>query len=136
MNFLLGSNVGTTVAGVTSSWGSTRSQLYNPYSIHVTANGTMFILDTSNSRVLRWPIGEPMGTVVAGGQGAGGAFNQLGTSYSMFVDERFNIYISESSNHRITKWAVENITAGVLVRFFLLPMRLSLTSFSIQGGRW
>ena len=103
------------MAGVTSSWGSTRSQLYNPYGIHVTGNATMFILDTSNSRVLRWEAGEPLGIVVAGGQGAGSAFNQLGTSYSMFVDSRYNIYISESSNHRITRWSVDNSSAGVLV---------------------
>ena len=75
----------------------------------------MFILDTSNSRVLRWEVGEPLGIVVAGGQGAGAAFNQLGTSYSMFVDSSYNIYISESSNHRITRWGVDNSSAGVLV---------------------
>lgn len=109
-----GSNIGTTVAGVTGTWGSSRSQLYNPYGIHVTPNGTMFILDTSNSRVLRWEVGEPIGTLVAGGQG-GSAFNQIGTSYSMFVDSRFNIYISESSNHRITRWGVDNSSSGVLV---------------------
>ena len=127
--------MGTTVAGVTSSAGSTRSQLYNPYGIYVTPNGTMFILDTTNYRILRWPINEPMGTVVAAGQGNGAGFNQIGVSYSMFVDDRFNIFISENSNHRITRWSIDNVTAGVLVRFFLF-LSLPLMKFVLIDGRW
>jgi sugar lactone lactonase YvrE len=114
-----GSNVGTTVAGITSSYGSSRAQLYNPYAIYVTPNGTMYILDTSNYRVLKWTVGDPLGYIVAGSNANGGAgFNQIGTSYGMFVDNQFNIYVSESGNNRVTKWLVTNTTAGILVRFY------------------
>ncbi|CAF1082804.1 unnamed protein product [Rotaria sordida] len=110
-----GSNIGTTVAGATGSWGSSRAQLYNPHGLHVTNNGTMFILDTSNYRVLRWQLGYPMGYIVAGGNGGGAAYTQIGASYAIFVDDQYNIYISESGNHRITKWISQNTTAGALV---------------------
>lgn len=75
----------------------------------------MFILDTSNYRILQWQAGDPIGYVIAGGNGNGGAFTQIGVSYAMFVDSQYNIYISESSNARITKWTASNVTAGVLV---------------------
>ena len=76
----------------------------------------MYILDSYNYRVLRWNVGEPLGYIVAGGNGGGSAFNQIGMSYSLFVDHQFNIYISENGNNRVTFWSVLNITAGVLVR--------------------
>ena len=127
----IGSNVGTTVAGVTSSWGGARSQLYNPYAVHVTTNGTMFILDTSNYRVLRWDLGQPMGVVVAGGQGAGSGFNQISTSYAMFVDEQENIYISDNANNRIVRWSPSNTSSGILVCVIYLNRFYLDSSFSI-----
>lgn len=75
----------------------------------------MFILDTSNARVLRWPLSEPIGDIVVGGRGIGSGFHQIGTSQGMFVDAQQNIYVSEQSNHRVTLWYNGNTTAGVLV---------------------
>lgn len=111
----LGSSIGTTVAGNSGAAGSTRSELYNPYAIQVTANSTMFILDATNYRVLRWQLGDPVGYVVAGGNGAGATFSTMGTSYGLFLDSQYNIFLSEYSNHRITRWAATNQTAGSLV---------------------
>ncbi|CAF1683762.1 unnamed protein product, partial [Didymodactylos carnosus] len=91
-----------------------RSELYNPYGIFVSSNQTMFILDTTNYRVLKWQLGEPIGYVVAGGNGNGGAFTQIGASYSFFVDDQYNVYVSENGNHRVTVWFSRNITAGAL----------------------
>lgn len=123
----LGSNVGTTIAGVTSSWGGARSLLYYPHAIDVTEGGTMFILDTYNFRVLRWQAGEPLGFLVAGGNGNGAAFNQLGYGYALFVDQQQNIFISDNSNHRVTRWSSANTTSGVLVILFT-----DLFSYSID----
>ena len=116
----LGSNAGTTIAGVTSSSGGARSLLYYPHAIDVTEGGTMFILDTYNFRVLRWQAGEPLGFLVAGGNGNGGSFNQLGYSYALFVDQQQNIFISDNSNHRIVRWSASNTTSGTLVIFFII----------------
>ena len=101
---------------MSSNAGSSRSQLYYPTAISVTENGTMFILDRDNYRVLKWQLGDTLGYVVAGGRGNGGLFTQIGTSYGMFVDANMNIYISEQSNHRVTLWYQGNLAAGSLVK--------------------
>ena len=75
----------------------------------------MYILDTSNYRVMKWQVGEPMGYVVAGGRGAGSALNQFSTSYSMFVDQQYNIYVSDYANARVTLWLASNTTSSILV---------------------
>ncbi|CAF5222130.1 unnamed protein product, partial [Rotaria magnacalcarata] len=120
--FDTGSLTGSTVAGVTGSVGSSRSQLYYPTSISVTKNETMFIMDTSNYRVLRWQMGDTLGYVVAGGNGNGGAFTQIGASYELFIDAQYNVYVSENSNHRVTKWLSTNPSIGILVIYFFVCM--------------
>lgn len=75
----------------------------------------MFILDTSNYRVLKWQLGEPLGYVVAGGNGNGGGLTQIGVSYAMFIDSQSNIYVSDTGNDRVTFWSATNKTAGILV---------------------
>jgi hypothetical protein len=80
----------------------------------------MYILDTSNYRVLKWNLGDPFGTVIAAGHGNGAALTQIGTSYAMCFDNQNNIYISEYSNHRVTKWINGNNSMGQLVNLFIL----------------
>lgn len=116
--FSPGSNIGTTIAGFSLGSGSSRSELYYPSALSVTPNGTMFILDDYNFRVLRWQAGDQLGYIVAGGRGLGSTFDRMGYSYGISVDDQYNIYISEQSNHRVTLWTNGNTTAGRLVGFF------------------
>ena len=118
--FLLptGSNVGTTVAGITGSPGSSLAQLNNPSAIYVDQNDAMYILDTSNCRVLQWDLGDPFGRVLVNGRGCGSTLDRIGTSYAMFIDSQWNIYVSENTNHRVTKWMNGNNVVGQIVRFF------------------
>lgn len=114
--FPRGSATGTTVAGSSvGSWGTGYSELYYPADIHVDANRAMYILDSSNCRVLKWQLGDPLGYVVAAGRGCGSQLFQIAISYSMFVDNQGNIYISDYTNHRVTYWSTTNTTSGVLV---------------------
>lgn len=115
--FAPGSNIGLTVAGFSLGSGASRSELYYPTGISVTPTGTMYILDTSNYRVLKWQVGEPLGYVVAGGRGSGSTFDRIGATYGIFIDSQENIYLSEQTNHRVTFWTRGNTTAGVLVSF-------------------
>ena len=117
--FRPGSSIGTTVAGNSASAGSGRSELYYPSAIYVSDNGTMLILDSYNCRVLKWQVGEPLGTVIVNGRGCGSTFDKIGRSNALFVDNQLNIYISEYVYHRVTKWANGNNTAGSLVIFHL-----------------
>ncbi|CAF5167972.1 unnamed protein product, partial [Rotaria sp. Silwood1] len=98
------STSGTTVAGITSNNGGSYSQLYYPTAVYVNPSGTMYIADWSNCRVMKWQVGDPLGYVVAGGNGCGGALTQIYNCYGMFVDNQSNIYIADYQNHRVVKW--------------------------------
>lgn len=78
----------------------------------------MYILDTTNYRVLKWKVGEPLGTIVAGGNSWGSSLTQITTSYALFVDSQRNVYVSEYGNHRVTMWSPLNTTTGILVLFY------------------
>jgi hypothetical protein len=95
----------------------------------------MYILDSYNYRVLKWTVGDPLGYIIVGGNGAGAAFTQIGMSYGIFVDSQLNIYVSEYGNQRVTKWTNGNTTAGVLVRFYYHSMHNILIYFN-SGGWW
>jgi len=86
----------------------------------VDQNQTMYILDTSNYRVLKWNLGGTFGTVIAAGHASGSALNQIGTSYAMCFDNQNNIYISDNGNNRVVKWINGNNTVGQLVNLFFL----------------
>lgn len=136
-----GSNAGTTVAGFSLGSGGGRSELYNPSSIYVDQSLNMYILDTYNYRVMKWKVGELIGTVIVNGRGSGSTFDRIGRSHSMYIDSQFNIYVSEFGNQRVTKWMNGNNTAGVLVClstlkeknffFFFFPRSLGVTGLEV-----
>lgn len=103
------------MAGFTLAGGNGYSELNDPYSIFVHADGTLYIMDTANYRVVKWLPDEPLGFTIVGGRGSGTSLNKLGTSYAIFVDDQLNIYVSEYSNHRVTIWADGNNTIGTIV---------------------
>lgn len=114
--FFLGSGSGsngTTVAGFTTSGGSSFSELNNPTALALFYNTILYIYDSSNYRVLRWSIGDPLGFVVAGGRGSGTTLDKISTGYGLYVDSQFKVYVSEYGNHRVTMWP--NSTIGYLV---------------------
>jgi serine/threonine protein kinase, bacterial len=94
--------------------------LNNPYGIRFDSLGAMYILDTNNYRVLRWPLGNTFGTVVVNGRGAGSTLDRIGVSYALCLDNQNNIYVSDAGNHRVTKWIAGNNTIGQLVNDSLL----------------
>lgn len=104
-----------TVAGFSTGGGSGYSEFNNPSSIFIDLNGTMYILDRDNFRVVRWLPNEPLGFTVAGGRGLGTTSDKIGTSYGIYLDDQSNIYISENTNHRVSKWLNGNLVAGIRV---------------------
>lgn len=111
----LGSNAGSGVAGVATAHGTSRAELNTPSAIQIDAYQVMYILDTNNYRILRWPLGDQFGTVVVNGRGTGTTLDKIGISYDLFVDNQYNIYVSEYGNHRVSKWIAGNNTIGQLV---------------------
>lgn len=106
---------GMTVAGFTTSGGSSLSELDRPSSIALDDYGTLYVLDTNNYRVMKFLPDEPLGARVAGSGVTGTTLDKIGTSYYMALDRQSNIYISEYSNNRVTRWMAGNSTAGTIV---------------------
>lgn len=130
----IGSNIGVTVAGVTSNGGSTFAQLNNPSAVYIDSRDAMFILDTSNYRVIKWQLGDQIGSIVVNGRGAGSTLDRIGISYAMCFDNLNNVFISENGNHRVTKWSLSNNTVGQLVCLLLfLPNHLIVY---LKKGCW
>ena len=101
---------GTTVAGITSSVGTAASNntFGVSYGIYVDKYGFLYVTDTANDRVLRFPPGSTSGTsatVVAGTGVAGAGPSQLNNPYKAFVDDDLTMYIADTSNHRIQRWS-------------------------------
>lgn len=94
----------------------------------------MFILDTSNYRVIKWQLGDQIGSIVVNGRGAGSTLDRIGISYAMCFDNLNNVFISENGNHRVTKWSLSNNTVGQLVCLLLfLPNHLIVY---LKKGCW
>jgi len=97
---------GITVAGGNSP-GPDANELNYPMSIWVDANGYLYIADTYNSRIQRFPPGSTQttnGVTVAGTNTPGSAANELDHPASVCVDQYGNVYVSDAGNNRIQKF--------------------------------
>ena len=73
--------------------------------IDVVNQTEIYLLDSYNSRVVKWNSFGTNGTIVAGGNGQGTDPNQLYFPYGMFIEkDSLTIWIADAGNHRIVKW--------------------------------
>ncbi len=115
VSYLVNATTGTVIAGTTGVTGANLNELgggvrYN----YVDANGSIYIIDASNNRVVRWASGGATGVVLAGNNGAGAGLNQLNSPYAVWVDSSSNVCVTEYANHRVTQWA-PGASTGVVV---------------------
>ena len=107
--FTNGSRKGTVVAGTGVS-GSTPMQLSLPASVFVDeVTGDLYVTDTANRRIQRWPRNATSGLTVAG---AGG---DLGDVYGIRVDNYGYMYASDASNSRVLRWPPNSTTNGTTI---------------------
>ena len=92
---------------IVGSEGNGTDQLSAPNSIVVDQLGTMYVADTSNRRIIRWPYGATSGSVILGGRGAGSAADQLDEPTDLAFDLEGNIYVVDPSNHRVQKFMID-----------------------------
>lgn len=102
-------------AGLNAAGGNGFSEFDTPTALALDDDGTMYILDSGNFRVVKWIPNQPLGFTVAGGRGTGATLDRIGTSYAVTLDAQSNVYVSDWTNHRVTMWLVGNTTLGFLV---------------------
>ncbi|CAF4049802.1 unnamed protein product, partial [Rotaria sordida] len=98
--------------------GSALNQLNGPNSVYYDYlgdnGGSLFIADSGNNRILKFPAGSTQhsnGTVVAGGNGPGSEANQLYDPRYVLVDSTGVMFISDGNNNRIQRW-LPSATSG------------------------
>ena len=74
-----------------------------PYLLNVDQNGSIYIADTSNYRILKFDQLTKNISIVAGGS-PGGNESELSWPESVCVDKDGTIYIADTRNHRIMQW--------------------------------
>jgi sugar lactone lactonase YvrE len=109
---------GTLVAGGPGTGpgnlGAGLDRLNTPTKIQVDAAGRLYVVDTTNDRVVRWDPGAGAGVVVAGGRGRGTAADQLTLPAGLHVGPDGTVDVADTQNHRVVRWA-PGATRGVVM---------------------
>jgi hypothetical protein len=77
-------------------------------------DGSLFVGDYGNYRVMKLQEGSLVGSIVAGTGARGTSATQLNTVTAIVVDESSNIYIGDDYNCRVMLW-LNNSSSGVIV---------------------
>ncbi|CAF4188814.1 unnamed protein product, partial [Adineta steineri] len=106
---------GFTVAGHSNcTAGNDSYGLANPYGLALGIDGSLFIADHSNSRVVQLKPNATSFITVAGNGVAGGGHNQLMYPGQIILDASMNMYINDDQNSRVMFWK-NNATTGSIV---------------------
>ncbi|CAF1564536.1 unnamed protein product, partial [Adineta steineri] len=125
--------VGAVVAGnANGAQGSSLTTLYYPAGITIGIDNSLYVSDSYNSRVLRFPAGSLTGSLVAGTGSPGASNNQLYGPSGLYIDTSFNLYVADTYNYRIMLWQ-NNSSFGVRVAGTGLSGN-TLSSFGLVGG--
>ncbi|CAF3337275.1 unnamed protein product [Rotaria socialis] len=82
--------------------------------LYVDRDGSAFVADSANSRVMKWSLNASVGEIVAGGTGVGINSNNIGSPTSVFVDRLGSIYVVDTYNERIVRW-LKGAQAGTII---------------------
>lgn len=103
------------VAGLANGTsGNSLGALSTPSGITLDSDQSLYVSDHDNHRVIKWPTGSLLGSIVAGTGVAGSGLNQLSKPTGIFVDASFNLYVVDSLNYRVMLWR-RNASFGVKV---------------------
>ncbi|CAF3404643.1 unnamed protein product [Rotaria sp. Silwood1] len=89
------------------SHGNGADQLAFPNGVIVDQLGTVYVADTDNRRIIRWPRGATTGSIIAGGHGPDSEPDQLDNPTNLSFDIEENLYVVDPSNHRVQKFAID-----------------------------
>ena len=75
--------------------GSRLDQFWNSDHIFVDHDRSIYVVDFSNDRVMKWAVNGKEGVIVAGGNGWGNGTNQLAAPTSVVVDHMGTKYVAD-----------------------------------------
>ncbi|GAB3922702.1 hypothetical protein GCM10028827_08020 [Mucilaginibacter myungsuensis] len=102
---------GNGISGSTAQWAR----------LFVDSDGSIYVADISNARIVKWAKGATSGVTVAGGNGIGNAANQFSRPVGVTLDKDGNIYIADQNNNRIQKWVPGAASGTTVVSAVQIP---------------
>ncbi|CAF1529755.1 unnamed protein product, partial [Adineta steineri] len=89
--------------------GQELNQLNYPHGIFIDERKNIFIIDSSNDRVVEWKYNAKKGQIIAGGNGRGNRMDQLNRPTDLVVDQRNHaVIIADQGNSRVIQWVNQN----------------------------
>ena len=87
-----------------------------PMGIVIDVSNTLFAVDSNQSLVKKYSIGNVSGTTVAGSFNPvrGNLTTELSSPNDIAIDSYGNVYVADTNNHRIMLWSA-NATSGIQV---------------------
>ncbi|CAF3783275.1 unnamed protein product [Rotaria sp. Silwood1] len=76
--------------------------------------GSLYLSENDEYRVLKWQRGATDSEIVAGGHGKGSSLNQLFMPSNTFVDRIHSVFVTDYWNNRVMKWPV-GAKQGIIV---------------------
>ena len=96
-----------TVAGHEAK-GNQLNRLNDASDFDIDDDGTLYIADCENHRIVAWKAGATRGDVVAGGNGQGNGLNQLNQPKVVLVDRvHDSLVVSDTGNRRVMRWSLQ-----------------------------
>ncbi|CAF1246816.1 unnamed protein product [Rotaria sordida] len=106
---------GTTVAGFgNGTAGSSLTALNSPWGIAIGIDGSLYVSDYGNNRVIKLQEGSLIGAITVGTGIAGNSADQINLPLELYVDSSSNIYVVDNDNYRVMLWG-KNATMGTMV---------------------
>lgn len=107
-----GDTTGIVVAGGNGE-GNALNQFKWPYYIAVDDEGSIYVSDNDNHRVMKWSNGKP--EIVAGDGTKGDSSSQLNRPEGILIDDSGTLYVADRDNHRVTRWRRGEKTGEIIV---------------------
>ena len=88
--------------------GDALNQLHFPFGFDIDDDGSLFIADMNNHRIVRWKSDATQGEIIAGARGGGYRADQLNQPLIVLID-RMNdcVIISDYRNRRVVRWFLQ-----------------------------
>ena len=89
--------------------GDALNQLHLPFGLGIDKDGSFFIADINNHRLVQWKPSAAQGELVAGGKEQGNGTDQLDQPLSVLID-RMNdcMFVSDFGNRQVMRWFLQN----------------------------